>query len=132
MEAEVRAQLDAENSWWVDTAGAPANLVSADSKADFKRLITEAPPTQLIVVDYLKPSCGACRRLYPKLQQVAAANPDALFLKVRLWLAAGAVGRKTRRLARRTGRSLLALCGSCTWLVLESSPCWLRTSAPAR
>lgn len=36
-----------------------------------------------MVVDYLKPSCGGCRRLYPKLKQIAAANPDALFLKVR-------------------------------------------------
>lgn len=38
------------------------------------------------MVDYLKPSCGACRRLFPKLQQIAAQNPDALFVKVRLGL----------------------------------------------
>lgn len=36
-----------------------------------------------MVVDYLKPSCAACRRLYPKLLQIAKSNPDALFIKVR-------------------------------------------------
>lgn len=43
-----------------------------------------SPPLPGQVVDYLKPSCGACRRVLPKLQQIAEQNPDALFVKVRL------------------------------------------------
>jgi thiol-disulfide isomerase/thioredoxin len=84
LQAEARAALEADNSWWKDAADAPANLVSAASKAEYKATILNAAPNQLVVVDYLKASCGACRRLYPKLQQIAVQNPDALFVKVRL------------------------------------------------
>ncbi len=38
----------------------------------------------LVVVDYFAPWCHACRSLYPKLRQIAAANPDVLFVKVRV------------------------------------------------
>ncbi|PRW56015.1 Thioredoxin-like 1- chloroplastic [Chlorella sorokiniana] len=82
LQAEARAALEADNSWWKDAADAPANLVSAASKAEYKATILNAAPNQLVVVDYLKASCGACRRLYPKLQQIAVQNPDALFVKV--------------------------------------------------
>ena len=78
------AALEQENSWWLDTADAPANLVTASTPAAFKALIVQAPANQLVVVDYLKPGCAGCRRLFPKLKQIAAQNPDALFLKVRL------------------------------------------------
>lgn len=85
------------------------------------------------MVDYLKPSCGACRRLFPKLQQIAVQNPDALFVKVRLGLLqlrgascqpltaaccasptpALPLGRSTAPLARRTCHVLtLALAAS--------------------
>lgn len=79
----MRAQLEAEHSWWRDDAASPPNMRTVSSKAEFKALIMEAPAHQLVVCDYLKPSCGACRRMYPKLQQIAAQNPDVLLVKVR-------------------------------------------------
>ncbi|EFN58844.1 hypothetical protein CHLNCDRAFT_140696 [Chlorella variabilis] len=82
LQAQAAAALAAENSWWQDTADSPPNLVTAHTPADYKRLIVEAPPSQLVVVDYLKPSCMGCRRIFPKLKQLAASNPDALFIKV--------------------------------------------------
>lgn len=82
LQAQAAAALEAENSWWLDSEGAPANLVTATTPADFKRLIVGAPANQVVVVDYLKPSCAGCRRLFPKLKQIAASNPDALFIKV--------------------------------------------------
>ena len=51
----------------------------------FSHLSLPSPPSslvQLVLVDYLKASCSGCRRLHPKLLQIAAANPDALFIKV--------------------------------------------------
>lgn len=98
LEAEVRAQLEAEHSWWRDDAGCPPNLRTVGSKAEFKSLITEAPAGQLVVCDYLKPSCGACRRMHPKLQQIAAQNPDVLIVKV-------GAGRPARLLHAGAGRA---------------------------
>ncbi|KAL4457684.1 hypothetical protein ABPG75_012549 [Micractinium tetrahymenae] len=82
LEAQAAAALAAENAWWQDDAGAPPNLVAARTPAKYKALIVGAAPTQLVVVDYLKPSCSACRRLFPKLKQIAASNPETLFIKV--------------------------------------------------
>lgn len=82
LQAQAQAALAAENSWWQDTADTPANLVTAHSPASFKKLIVNAGPQRLVVVDYLKPSCGACRRLFPKFQQIAASNLETLFIKV--------------------------------------------------
>lgn len=48
----MRAQLEAEHSWWRDApAAGPANLRCVASKQEFKRLIMEAPADQLICVD---------------------------------------------------------------------------------
>lgn len=80
--AQLQAERESENAWFQDTADTPSNLVSAGTPAEFKRLIVEASSDRLVVVDYFKPSCGGCRRLFPKLVQVAATNPDALFIKV--------------------------------------------------
>lgn len=92
LQAQAAAALAAENSWWQDTADSPPNLVTAHTPADYKRLIVEAPPSQLVVVDYLKPSCMGCRRIFPKLKQLAASNPDALFIKVGASARAGSWG----------------------------------------
>ena len=83
LQAQAAAALEADNSWWRDVPGSPQNVLTARTPAAMKRLITQAPSTQLVVVDYLKPSCAGCRRLFPKLLKIAAANPDVLFLKVR-------------------------------------------------
>lgn len=82
LQAQAAAALETEYSWWHAGDGDPENLVMATSPQEYKRLILEAPPNALVVVDYLKPSCAGCRRLFPKLKQVAASNPDALFIKV--------------------------------------------------
>lgn len=82
LQAQAAAALAAENAWWQDDAGAPPNFVTARTPAEYKALIVGAAPTQLVVVDYLKPSCSACRRLFPKLKQIAASNPETLFIKV--------------------------------------------------
>ena len=37
----------------------------------------------LVVVDFFTSWCTACRRLYPKLKQIAENNPDVIFIKVR-------------------------------------------------
>ena len=83
LQAAAAAALEADNSWWRDAPGAPPNVVTAHTPAAWKRLITEAPSAQLVCVDYLKPSCAGCRRLFPKLLTIASSNPDVLFLKVR-------------------------------------------------
>ena len=41
-----------------------------------------ASSTQLLVVDFFSSWCSACRRLYPKLKQIAENNPDVIFVKV--------------------------------------------------
>lgn len=49
LQAQARAALEAENSWWKDAAGAPPNLVSACTKAEYKAAIVNAAPNQLVV-----------------------------------------------------------------------------------
>ena len=49
LQAQAQAALEADNSWWKDTAGAPPNLVSASTKTEFKALIMQAAPNQLVV-----------------------------------------------------------------------------------
>ncbi len=64
--------------------GCPANMVLADSVADFENGLRQALSTySLVVVDYFAPWCHACRSLYPKLRQIAAQHDDVMFLKVR-------------------------------------------------
>lgn len=82
LQRQALAALEADNAWWRAGADAPPNLVAATSPAEYKRLIMGAAPGQLVVVDYLKPSCAACRRLMPKVHQIAASNPDILVIKV--------------------------------------------------
>ncbi len=119
LQAEAAALLEQENSWWRDTADAPANLLTATSPAEYKRLIVQAPTNQLVVVDYLKPSCMGCRRLFPKLKQLAAQNPDALFIKVGCGLQLR-VGVEGSVAVAAVNSNLHAYAG-----VLQGSPCSL-------
>ena len=49
LQAQARAALEAEHNWWKDEAGAPPNLVSASTKAEYKAAILNAVPNQLVV-----------------------------------------------------------------------------------
>ena len=122
LQAEAQRQLEEDNAWW---RAAAANLVTAATPADYKRLITEAPPDRLVVVDYLKPSCAACRRLMPKLEQVAAANPAALFVKVGAALCSGGARSGTQQQQQRpraARRVVCTGCDGCGHTVLELPP----------
>lgn len=49
LQAQARAALEAEHNWWKDEVGAPPNLVSASTKAEYKAAILKAAPNQLVV-----------------------------------------------------------------------------------
>ena len=91
LEQEAREELERENAWW-RTTGAVPNVHLAVTPKEWKGLILSAAPGQLVVVDYLRPSCAACRTLAPKVKQLAEENSDLIVVKVRLcrgcWLAA--------------------------------------------
>ena len=59
----------------------PANLLTAVSPEAFRRAVATH---RLVVADFWVPWCNGCRRLYPKLKQIAANNPEVTFLSVRL------------------------------------------------
>ena len=59
----------------------PANLLTAVSPEGFHRAVATH---RLVVADFWVPWCNGCRRLYPKLKQIAANNPEVTFLSVRL------------------------------------------------
>lgn len=82
LQRQARLALEAEDSWWSADDARPANMVAPASPSQFKQLVVGAGEGRLVVVDYFKPSCNGCRTLYPKLKQVAANNPEALFVKV--------------------------------------------------
>ena len=59
----------------------PANLLTVVSPEAFRRAVATH---RLVVADFWVPWCNGCRRLYPKLKQIAANNPEVTFLSVRL------------------------------------------------
>lgn len=81
LERQARAQVEADNAWW-QQAEAASNMRHAASQREFKQLILSAAPGQLVLVDYFRPSCHACRSISPKLKQLAEQNPDLLIVKV--------------------------------------------------
>lgn len=81
LERQARARLEAEDGWHKQGGASLANLAAPATPREFKALVTGAPG-RLVVVDYFKPSCNGCRTLYPKLLQLAANNPETLFIKV--------------------------------------------------
>ena len=58
----------------------PANLLTAVSPEAFRQAVATH---RLVVADFWVPWCNGCRRLYPKLKQIAANNPEVTFLSVR-------------------------------------------------
>eukprot|EP00887_Chlorella_sp_A99_P002732 scaffold6.g2732.t1 len=84
LQQAVRAALAADNAWWhLDAGAAPPNLALARGPREFKAAVLGAAPGQLVLVDYFRPSCYACRTLLPKIKQLAEQNPDVLVLKAR-------------------------------------------------
>ena len=49
------------------------------TKENFEQVVTGSPT---VIVDYWAPWCGPCRGFAPIFEQVAEANPDAVFAKV--------------------------------------------------
>lgn len=90
LEQAARAAVAADNSWWrLDAVASLPNLRHAASPKAFKSaIVAAAEANQLVLVDYFKPSCHACRTLAPKLKQLAEQNSDVLVLQV------GARGRE--------------------------------------
>eukprot|EP00241_Pyramimonas_parkeae_P007224 CAMPEP_0114234780 /NCGR_PEP_ID=MMETSP0058-20121206/5891_1 /TAXON_ID=36894 /ORGANISM="Pyramimonas parkeae, CCMP726" /LENGTH=304 /DNA_ID=CAMNT_0001346481 /DNA_START=182 /DNA_END=1096 /DNA_ORIENTATION=- len=74
---------DAEDGWWheVGTAG---NVREAESMEHFQELVREAESEdRVIVVDFYRPSCIACRTMHPKLLKTAKQfSASTLFVKV--------------------------------------------------
>lgn len=75
--AQMEVQTARQCSWW--DCACPANLVSASRPEELQNLVAQ---DRLVVVDFFAPWCAACRRLFPKLRQLAENNPDVLFVKV--------------------------------------------------
>ena len=65
---------------WEDAK--PSNLISALTPEALQAELSRS--SQLVVVDFFAPWCSACRRLFPKLLQLAENNPDVLFVKVEI------------------------------------------------
>lgn len=84
LERAARAAVEADNGWWqLNVAACPPNLRHADSPKAFKTaILTAADAGQLVIVDYFKPSCHACRTVAPKLKQLAEQNSDVVVLQV--------------------------------------------------
>jgi thiol-disulfide isomerase/thioredoxin len=72
--------LERDDSWHLGAS--PPNVNSATSPRHAKDLILNARPGRLIVLDFYAPSCLGCRSLWPKLKQIAEANPDVLVVTV--------------------------------------------------
>ena len=57
---------------------APHNVQNCP--AELRKAVTSL--SQPVVVSFFASWCSGCRRLHPKLMQIAAQNPDVTFLKV--------------------------------------------------
>lgn len=50
---------------------------------DVKDLEIEVHRTDcLVVVEFFVPACPGCRKLFPKIKQIASNNPDVKFVQV--------------------------------------------------
>lgn len=64
----------------------PANMCTVSTREEYNSALLQCKARHgLVVVDFFAPWCAGCRRLYPKMRQIAAANLDVAFIKV--WLA---------------------------------------------
>lgn len=80
-EAMKRFTATSAHGWWEDNLG--PNTVLVENPEHFKSILAkEAAGNRLVVVDFFAPWCRACMTLYPKMTQLAANNPEVLFVKV--------------------------------------------------
>lgn len=55
--------------------------MNVSSQTEFARRLEDAG-SRLVVVDFYAQWCGPCKRIAPELDQLAADNPNVVFLKV--------------------------------------------------
>lgn len=58
------------------------NVASLQELVDAVEAEQDPSTGRLVVVNYFAPECYACKSLQPKLRQIAANNPEVLFIKV--------------------------------------------------
>jgi thioredoxin len=57
-------------------------VTAINSKKDFDALLASTRSKQLVVVDFFATWCGPCQQIAPKYEAMAAALPQAKFVKV--------------------------------------------------
>ena len=62
--------------------GAAGSVIHVHSKKEFDALLKSTRSKQLIVVDFFATWCGPCQQIAPKFDAMAAALPQAKFVKV--------------------------------------------------
>eukprot|EP01023_Acetabularia_acetabulum_P036681 TRINITY_DN346_c1_g1_i2.p1 TRINITY_DN346_c1_g1~~TRINITY_DN346_c1_g1_i2.p1 ORF type:complete len:232 (-),score=20.11 TRINITY_DN346_c1_g1_i2:109-804(-) len=69
-----------DNNWWqIEDI---ANIFVVDTPARFQEMLSFCQQhDQLVVVKFFAPTCAACKSISPKLNQIAAQNPDITFIK---------------------------------------------------
>ena len=80
----VEASLANAASWWETLAA--SNVQSISTPQELRAAVLTGGP---VLVDFFSSWCSACRRLHPKLMQLATQNPGVTFLKVRQHLCTG-------------------------------------------
>lgn len=58
----------------------PGNMVQTQTVEDLEREVQGSD--KLVVVEFFVPACPGCRKLFPKIKQIAANNSDVKFVQV--------------------------------------------------
>lgn len=78
---EAGRQRNDQPGWWERTAATPANVVECEGVAHLKATLKATEEAdKLLVLDFYRPNCSACRALHPKLEQLAAEYSDHMVL----------------------------------------------------
>ena len=62
--------------------GTVGSVNAVHSKGEFETLLAKTSSKQLVVVDFFATWCGPCKQIAPKFEAMAAALPQAKFVKV--------------------------------------------------
>ena len=60
----------------------PSLVAHIKGAGAFSKLLADAPPNSLVVVDFFATWCGPCIHIAPFVEELADKNPDAKFAKV--------------------------------------------------